>query len=543
MSHRAFTPRIDALPGRPVPAAPRHREDADLPDVQEQQEPQEQPRRTLVLVLTGLVLSVLLAALDQTIVATALPTIVGDLNGLEHLSWVVTAYILAATIGLPVYGKLGDLFGRKSIFIFAIAVFLAGSVLSGLAQNMGQLIGFRALQGIGGGGLMIGAQAILGDLVSPRDRGKYMGLIGAAFGLASVGGPLLGGWITDSWSWRWVFYINLPIGAVALAVVITTLHLPKPQGRRPKLDYAGAALLALASAALVMLTTWAGTTYAWSSPQILGLAALTLVAGTVFVRVELRAAEPILPLELFRIRNFLLPVLVGIAVGIAMFSTISYLPTFLQMVNRASATESGLMMLPMMGGLLATSIGTGQLISRTGRYKIYPILGCAVIIAGLVLLSRISDTTPYSFTALGMLVMGLGIGALMQNLVLIVQNSVPGKDMGAAISGANYFRQIGASFGIALFGSIFIHRLGNEIASAPQCAGSALGGDINSLSPAMLRGMPAPVQDFVAAAFGHALPPIFLLSVPIVAAALVLCLFIKETPLATTVRREAADEA
>ena len=543
MSHRAFTPRIHALPARPVPAAPRHREDADLPDVQEQQEPQEQPRRTLVLVLTGLVLSVLLAALDQTIVATALPTIVGDLNGLEHLSWVVTAYILAATIGLPVYGKLGDLFGRKSIFIFAIAVFLAGSVLSGLAQNMGQLIGFRALQGIGGGGLMIGAQAILGDLVSPRDRGKYMGLIGAAFGLASVGGPLLGGWITDSWSWRWVFYINLPIGAVALAVVITTLHLPKPQGRRPKLDYAGAALLALASAALVMLTTWAGTTYAWSSPQILGLAALTLVAGTVFVRVELRAAEPILPLELFRIRNFLLPVLVGIAVGIAMFSTISYLPTFLQMVNRASATESGLMMLPMMGGLLATSIGTGQLISRTGRYKIYPILGCAVIIAGLVLLSRISDTTPYSFTALGMLVMGLGIGALMQNLVLIVQNSVPGKDMGAAISGANYFRQIGASFGIALFGSIFIHRLGNEIASAPQGAGSALGGDINSLSPAMLRGMPAPVQDFVAAAFGHALPPIFLLSVPIVAAALVLCLFIKETPLATTVRREAAEEA
>ena len=543
MSHRAFTPRIDALPARPVPAAPRHREDADLPDVQEQQEPQEQPRRTLVLVLTGLVLSVLLAALDQTIVATALPTIVGDLNGLEHLSWVVTAYILAATIGLPVYGKLGDLFGRKSIFIFAIAVFLAGSVLSGLAQNMGQLIGFRALQGIGGGGLMIGAQAILGDLVSPRDRGKYMGLIGAAFGLASVGGPLLGGWITDSWSWRWVFYINLPIGAVALAVVITTLHLPKPQGRRPRLDYAGAALLALASAALVMLTTWAGTTYAWSSPQILGLAALTLVAGTVFVRVELRAAEPILPLELFRIRNFLLPVLVGIAVGIAMFSTISYLPTFLQMVNRASATESGLMMLPMMGGLLATSIGTGQLISRTGRYKIYPILGCAVIIAGLVLLSRISDTTPYSFTALGMLVMGLGIGALMQNLVLIAQNSVPGKDMGAAISGANYFRQIGASFGIALFGSIFIHRLGNEIASVPQGAGSALGGDINSLSPAMLRGMPAPVQDFVAAAFGHALPPIFLLSVPIVAAALVLCLFIKETPLATTVRREAAEEA
>ncbi|MFT4471344.1 DHA2 family efflux MFS transporter permease subunit [Arthrobacter sulfonylureivorans] len=496
-----------------------------------------QPRVTVVFL--GLMLAVLLAALDQTIVSTALPTIVGDLNGLEHISWVITAYILAATIGLPIYGKLGDLFGRKSIFIFAIAVFLGGSMLSGMAQSMPQLIAFRAIQGVGGGGLMIGAQAIIGDLVSPRERGKYMGLIGAAFGLASVSGPLLGGFITDHWNWRWVFYINLPLGAAALAVITTTLHLHKPGGPRPKLDYLGTFLLAVASAAVILFTSWGGTTYAWDSPVIIGLGAVTVVASVLFVLAERRAVEPVLPLRLFRDRDFTLPTLMGVCVGIAMFSAIAYLPTFLQMVNGASATESGLMMIPMTVGMVGATTATGQLVTRTGRYKIFPILGTALIAAGLVMLSQISDTTPYAFTAAGMLVLGLGLGSIMQNLVLIVQNSVRRRDLGTATSATNYFRQIGATFGISLFGAIFISRLTEQFSAAPPgmvtALGSGGGQSFSSLGPAVLASLPAPAQEFIAHAFAQALPPIYLYAVPIVLAALVLACFVKEIPLSEEV--------
>ena len=493
-------------------------------------------RRPVAMVFTGLILAVLISSLDQTIVSTALPTIVGDLQGLDHLSWVITAYLLTSTIGLPIYGKLGDLLGRKKIFVFAIAVFLIGSALSGQAHSMTELIIFRALQGVGGGGLIIGAQSIIGDIVPARDRGRYMGLIGAAFGLASVSGPLLGGYLTEYWSWRWVFYINLPLGAVALAVIITSLHLPVPAGPRPKLDYAGAALLAITSAALVMLTSWGGTTYAWTSPTILWLGVLAAVGVAVFIPVELRAAEPILPLRLFANRNFLICTLVGLSVGLAMFGSISYLPTFLQMVNGASATASGLMMLPMTAGLLITSIGTGQLISRTGKYKIYPILGAAVMIVGLLLLSRISNTTPYWFTALGMFVLGLGIGALMQNLVLIVQNSVPGNDMGTGVSSANYFRQMGGSLGIAVFGSVFIQRLNDSVANAPAQAAGVLRNGVNSISPSELKTLPEVVRQFIARSFGEALPPIFLLGIPALVAGLILTLFIQQIPLSETSR-------
>lgn len=489
-------------------------------------------RRQINLIFIGLMLAVLLAALDQTIVATALPTIVGELHGLEHLSWVITAYMLASTIGLPIYGKLGDLFGRKAIFVFAIAVFLLGSVLCGLAQDMTQLILYRALQGVGGGGLMIGAQAIIAELVSPRERGKYMGMIGAAFGLASISGPLLGGFITDAWDWRWVFYINVPLGALALVVIISTLHVHKPESSRPRLDYAGTGLLAAVSAAIILITSWGGNTYAWNSPVILGLAGLSLVALAGFIAVERRAAEPVMPLALFRDRNFTLPTLIGITVGIAMFATISYLPTFLQMVNGASATASGLMMLPMTAGMLTATIGTGQLISRTGRYKIYILLGPVIITTGLVMLSRLSAESAYAYTAVGMFVVGLGVGCLMQNLLVIVQNSVARKDMGTATSATNYFRQIGASFGIAVFGSIFVGRLDDQMGSLPPGVPLPAGeAGISSLTPDVLTSLPPQVEQAIVGAFAEALPPVFLLGVPVVLVGLTLAFFIQEVPL------------
>jgi EmrB/QacA subfamily drug resistance transporter len=495
--------------------------------------------RQVLVAFSGLLLVLLLAALDSTIVSTALPTIVGELGGLEHLAWVVTAYLLAQTVVTPVYGKLGDLYGRKVVLQSAILLFLLGSALCGLSRDMTQLIVFRAIQGLGGGGLNVTTQAIVGDIVPPRERGKYQGIFGAVFGLASIAGPLLGGFFTTHLGWRWIFYVNLPLGVAALVVLAATL--PAQSLRRSHaIDYAGAALLATLLAALTLVADLGGTTYAWTTPLMLGLISIALVALGLFVAVERRAAEPVLPPRLFRQRTFFVGTVVGLVVGFALFGSVTYMPVFLQVVKGASPTRSGLQMVPMMLGMLVTSVVSGQVISRTGRYKLFPIAGTAVMTGGLFLLSRLGpESTTLQASAI-MAMLGLGMGMVMQVLVLAVQNAVDYRDLGAATSGATLFRLIGGSLGTAILGAIFASRLASNL-SRVMPAGVPGGAPGRGMSTAALAQMSPAARAVYAQAFAASLGTVFLVATVICAAGVVLACFLPERPLRETVAVSARD--
>jgi EmrB/QacA subfamily drug resistance transporter len=491
--------------------------------------------RQILIVLCGVMAGMLLFALDQGIVGTALPRIVSELGGLNQLSWVVTAYLLTSTASTPLWGKISDLYGRRLIFQVAIVIFLIGSALSGLSQNMPQLILFRALQGVGGGGLFAIALSIIGDVIPPRERGRYQGYFGAVFGVSSVAGPLLGGWLTDGPGWRWIFYINLPVGLAALVVTSMALKMPVVR-RQHQIDYLGAAAIVGAVTCLLLYLDWRGSEYGWTEAGSMLLLAGALFLTAAFVFIERRAAEPIIPLRLFRNQVFSVGNAFAFLAGIAMFGTIIFLPVYLQAVKGFSPTQSGLALLPAIIGIFSTSITSGQLITRTGRYKMFPVIGAVVMTVAMVLLSRLDVDTPFWQVAIYEFLFGAGLGFTMQTIVTAVQNSVEYRDMGAATSSTTFFRQMGGSMGAAVFGAVLSSRLAHYLAEQLARAGihtGAGGPHVDANNVQAIQQLAEPVRSIVLGAFTNALDDVFLVGVPFLVVAFVVALLLKEIPLRT----------
>ena len=490
--------------------------------------------RQILIVMGGLMAGMFLAALDQSIVGTALPRITSELGGLDKLSWVVTAYLLTQTASTPLWGKISDLYGRKIIFQAAIVTFLAGSFLAGAAQGIGELIAFRAVQGLGGGGLFALALATMGDVVPPRERGRYGGYFGAVFGTSSVLGPVLGGFFADGPGWRWIFYVNLPIGIVALVVTSTALKIPRVR-RDHDIDYLGAAAIVAAVSSLLLFTTWAGPNYGWGSPLAIALVAAGIVLAALFVFVESRASEPIIPLDLFKLPVFSTANLYSFTIGFAMFGGIIFLPVYLQVVQGMSPTKSGLALLPMVAGIFSTSISSGIVMSRTGRYKIFPILSALTVVIALVLVSTLGVDTPYWRVGLFIYVFGAGLGLSMQIIITIVQNAVEKRHMGTASSSVTFFRFMGATFGAAVFGAVLSSRLATHLAeqfrSQPGASSAAVPTGNLANNVQRIQALPEPVHGLVLNGFAEALHDVFLWAAPVVMVALAVSFFIPEVPL------------